>query len=231
MLAIVTSDKCYVSDLLEKLNYSKETSPNKSEVYKCKYKDHEFVILVSGYGKVNIGSSLRYICDKYKIRAIVSVGTCGSITDTNDIFSAIIPRSSLQFDVDFMPKGYGAGQIPKLDKLIYKTDDDLVECLERSSSMSGVSYSNDLIASSDMFVTNYNLSNSIRREYSAGAVDCESGCIGEFSYINDISYACVKVVSNFANNNGIKQYNLYDEESSRSCQRIVYKFLKEFYEA
>ena len=70
-----------------------------------------------------------------------------------------------------------------------------------------------------------------RKEYSAGAVDCESGCIGEFSYINDISYACVKVVSNFANNNGIKQYNLYDEESSRSCQRIVYKFLKEFYEA
>ena len=130
-----------------------------------------------------------------------------------------------------MPNGYGAGQIPKLDKAIYKTDDDLVECLERSSSMSGVSYSNDLIASSDMFVTNYNLSNSIRREYSAGAVDCESGCIGEFSYINDISYACVKVVSNFANNNGIKQYNLYDEESSRSCQRIIYKFLKEFYEA
>ena len=52
MLAIVASERCYVSDLLEKLSYTKEESPNKSEVYKCTYKTHEFIILVSGYGKV-----------------------------------------------------------------------------------------------------------------------------------------------------------------------------------
>ncbi len=231
MLAIVTSDKCYVSYLLEKLNYSKETSPNMSEVYKCNYKGHEFLILTSGYGKVNIGSSLRFICDNYNVKAILVMGTAGSITDMNDIFSAVIPRSCLQFDVDFMPNGYGAGQIPKVDKALYKTDDDLVGCLQRSCNSVGVSYSNDLIATSDMFVTNYNLSNSIRREYNAGAVDCESGSVGEFCHINSISYACVKVISNFSNNNGIKQYNLYDEESSRILQRITYKFIKEFYEA
>ena len=38
MLAIVASERCYVSDLLEKLSYTKEESPNKSEVYKCTYK-------------------------------------------------------------------------------------------------------------------------------------------------------------------------------------------------
>lgn len=231
MLAIVTSDRHYVSDVLEKLNYTKETSPNKTEVYKCNYKEHEFIIMVMGYGKVNIGSSLRFICEKYPIKVLLTIGTAGSVSDTNDIFSAIIPYSTLEFDVDFMPNGYGAAIIPKLDKGLYKTNEDLTECLQRASSMCGTNYSNDLIATSDMFVTNYNLSNSIRREYNAGAVDCECGSVGEFCYINNIPYACIKVISNFANNNGIRQYNLYDDESSRISQRITYKFLKEFYEA
>ena len=65
MLAIVSSDKCYISDLLKKLDYSKKQSPNKSEMYECVYKDHKFIILVTGYGKVNIASNLRYVCDRY----------------------------------------------------------------------------------------------------------------------------------------------------------------------
>ena len=231
MLAIVASDKCYVNVLLEKLTYSKEESPNKSEVYKCNYKEHKFIILVSGYGKVNIGSSLRYICDKYPIKVIISIGTCGSITDYNGIFSALIPLSSLEFDVDFTPIGYFEGQIPKISKALYKTNDDLVECLKKASNMSGVSYSNDLIVTSDMFVSNYTLSSSIRKEYNAGAVDCESGSIGQFCFINDIAYAILKVVSNFANNNGVKQYNLYDDEACMISQKITYKFLKEFYDS
>lgn len=231
MLAIVSSDRCYISDLLDKLDYSKKQSPNKSEIYECTYKEHKFIILVTGYGKVNIASNLRYLCDTYKIKAIIVIGTAGSIQDGNDIFSAIIPISTLQFDVDFAPIGYLAGQIPKIEKALYKADEDLTECLKKSAMKTGVNYSLDVIASSDMYVSNYNLANSIRCEYNAGAVDCESGIVGQFCFVNGLSYASIKIISNFANNNSIKQYNLYDYESSLICQRILNKFLKEFYEA
>ena len=33
MLAIISSDRCYISNLLDKLDYSKKQSPNKSEIY------------------------------------------------------------------------------------------------------------------------------------------------------------------------------------------------------
>lgn len=231
MLAIISSDRCYISNLLDKLDYSKKQSPNKSEIYECNYKEHKFIILVTGYGKVNIASNLRYLCDMYKIKAMIIIGTAGSIQDGNDIFSAIIPISTLQFDVDFMPIGYLAGQIPKIEKALYKTDDDLTECLKKSAMKTGVNYSLDVIASSDMYVSNYNLANSIRCEYNAGAVDCESGILGQFCFTNKIPYASIKVISNFANNNSVKQYNLYEEESSIICQKIVYKFLKEFYDS
>lgn len=231
MLAIVSSDKCYVSDLVEKLKVSKEKSPIGSELYKCDFNGHEFMIMSLGYGKVSTGSSLRFLCDKYPIKAIIVVGTAGSITDTNDIFSCVIANSSLQFDVDFMPNGYGSAQIPGLSKAVYKTDSDLSDCLKRAIGLCGINYQEGLIASSDMFVSNYNLSSSIRREYNALAVDTETADVGQYCFVNNISYSSAKVISNFANNNGIKQFNLYDTESSRIAQRITDKFLKEFYEA
>ena len=229
MLALVTSDKCYVNNLLEKLIYTKEKSPKMTNLYKCMYNNHEFIILVTGYGKVNIGSSLRCLSDKYNIKAVISIGTGGSTTDTNDIFRAVIPTSTLEFDVDFMPNGYKPAQVPLIDKAIYKTNDDLNNCLKNACIKRNINYSYDVIATSDMFVSNYNLSNSIRREYNAGLVDTEAGSIGEYCYINDIPYSCLKVVSNFASNNAIKQYNLYDDNASNIMQNIMYKFLKLFY--
>ena len=231
MLAIVSSNKKYFGGLLEKVDGKIEDNNSKHEIYKCKYKGHNFVIMSLGYGKVNIGSSLNYLCNKYNIKAIIVVGTAGSIIDSCNIFSAVIPNYSLQYDVDFMPLGYNSAQIPKLSKSVYETNEDLNGCLKRACNICGVDYTNLPIATSDMFASNYNLSNSIRREYNAACVDCETGSIGEYCFINDISYAALKVISNFANNNAIKQHNLYNEESSNICERIIYKFLKEFYDA
>ena len=231
MLAIVSSDKSYVEEVLQKLNYEREESPNKTEIYKCNYKNHEFIIMCMGYGKVNIGSSLRYIKEKHNVKVILLVGTAGSVTDYNPIFSAIIPTSTLEFDVDFSPVGYNPSVIPYLNKGLYKTDDDLVDCLKRICLSCNINYSSDFIATSDMYVSNYALSNSIRRDYNAGAVDCESGSVGEFCYINNIPYSCVKIITNYANNNSIKQYNLNNNEGVRLCNKITYKFIKEFYEA
>lgn len=230
MLALISSDKKYISNLLEEFTYSKEKSPKNTNLYKCNYKEHTFLIMSTGYGKVNIGSSLRFLCDNYDIRVLYQIGTAGSIVDTNDIFSVIIPSGSVQFDVDFMPNGYKPAMIPNIDSSIYKCNDDLINCAKEACILSSVNYSNDLIASSDMFVTNYNLSNSIRIEYNAGAVDCETAAVGEFAYLNDISYVSTKVISNYANNNGIKQYNLYDDEASNISQRIAHKFIKKYYE-
>ena len=231
MLAIVSSDKKYFEGLLEKIDSKKEDIYVNNEIYKCSYKGHNFVVMSLGYGKVNIGSSLNYLCSKYNIKAIVVIGTAGSITDSCNIFSAVIPNNSLQYDVDFMPLGYNSAQIPKLSKSFYETNYDLNGCLKRASNVCGVDYTDLPVASSDMFTSSYNLANSIRREYNAACVDCETGSIGEYCLINDISYAAIKIISNFANNNAIKQHDLYNEESSNICLRIIYKFLKEFYDA
>lgn len=230
MLAIVVPEKTYINILLERLSYSKEESIIGTEVYKANYNDHSFLIMTTGYGKVNIARSLQYLCDNYKVSVVMQIGTTGSINDSNDILSSVIPNNTLQFDVDFTPLGQAPGCIPLLKKGVYTANSDLVECMKKSSMLCNTSYSNDLIASSDMFVCNNSLSNSVRREYMATAVDCESGAVGEFCYINNIPFVIVKVISNFAYNSALRQYNLYDNEASNISQKIAYKFLEQYYD-
>lgn len=230
MLAITAPERCYVNDLLEGLKYEKIYDSKGMSLYKTKYNNHEFIIITNGYGKINIASSLRYLIDNYKINVIINVGTVGSTCDTNTVFSAIIPNNCLEFDVDFTPLGYSEALIPLMDKGIYNTNNDLTECLNKASQMCGINYVNNLIATGDMFVCNNSLTNSIRREYNVGGVDCECATTGHFCYVNDIPFACIKVVSNLSGTNAAKQYNLYDAESSKTAQRIVHKFLKLYYE-
>ena len=47
---------------------------------------------------------------------------------------------------------------------------------------------------------------------------------------NKIPYVGVKVISNFAYNNAIRQYNLYEEEAILTSQKIAGKFIKNYYD-
>lgn len=230
MLLIIAPEDKYVDNLVSKFDYTKKQAINGVNLYNCVYKEHQFLIATTGYGKVNIINALRYLCDNYDIKVIVQMGTAGSISDANDIFSAVIFGGALQYDVDFSPNGYSPGVIPNEIKGIYPTNEDLRECMETSCSICGVNYTNDLIASGDMFVCNNGLANSIRREYNAGAVDVESGVVGQFAHQNKIPYVGVKVISNFAYNNAVRQYNLYEEEAILSSEKITGKFIKNYYD-
>lgn len=230
MLAVVSSDKKNLENLIEKYADKKELSSIGTEIYKCSYKEHEFVIAILGYGKVNTTLSLSYIIQKYNIKVIVNVGTAGSLSGTNEIFNAVIPRKVLSYDVDFCPLGFSPLMLPNMNKCLFETNYDLRNCFERACKLNGTNYSNDIVATGDMFVCNERLSSSIRRECLSKAVDFESGTIGQIAYQNNIPFVCIKIISNFASNNAVKEYRLYDEEARCNCQKIVIKFLKEYYE-
>lgn len=230
MLLIIAPEDKYVSNLINKFEYTKKNAVNEMSLYNCNYKEHQFLVATTGYGKVNIINALRYLCDNYDIKVIVQIGTAGSLSDFNDVFNAVIFSGSLQYDVDFSPNGYSPGVIPGMTRGIYPTNDDLRECMQRSCSAFGINYTNDLIASGDMFVCNNGLASSIRREYNAAAVDVESGVVGQFAYQNKIPYVGVKIISNFAYNNAVKQYLLYEDEAILIAEKITVKFIKNYYE-
>jgi len=230
MLLIISPEEKYIKNLIDKYEHIKKNDGVLNDIYYAKYKEHEFLIALTGYGKVNITNALRRLCDTNNISVVILIGTAGSISDKNEIFNAVVFNNCLQYDIDFSLNGCKPCVFPNENKGVFFTNEDLRNCLNRACLASGVNYSNDLIASGDMFVCNNNLSNSIRREYNAGAVDVESGVVGQFCDKYNIPFAGVKVISNFAYNNAIKQYNLYEQEAYEILQRITNKFIKGYYE-
>ena len=228
MLLIVAPEYSYINNILEVYKYEKLIKNNQT-IFKCSYNEHDFLVASTGYGKVNITNALSVICNNFDIKVILIIGTCGSVSDCNDIFNVSIFNSALQYDVDFSPIGYSPGVIPDMKTGIFPTNIDLRKCAEHVCKKFNITYTNDLIASGDMYVCNNGLGNSIRIEYDAGVVDNESGVIGQFCYLNKIPYIGIKVISNFAFNSSVKQYNLYNEEANILSQKITKKFIKEYY--
>src|SRR5574344_1629168 len=229
MLAILAPEEKSVKDLLKKVSTVIEDAPIGTNIYKASYENHDFIIMTTGYGKVNIGRSLEYLKYFYHIKAVMQIGTAGSIYDSCNILSAVITTSTLQFDVHFMPLGYGPGILPGVKTGVFSADEDLICCMKKACNMTNVNYFSELMATSDMFVCNNALANSIRREYNAGAVDCECGGVGEYCYLNGIAFVGVKIISNFAYNNALKQYQLYDDTACLISQKIAYNFIKNYY--
>lgn len=229
MLVVVASNKKYINNLLEKFEHKKMKSPKKTSLYKCIYEKHEFLIMKTGLGKVNISSSLRYICDFYKISLVLVVGTAGCICNNSSILDAVIAKSSLQFDVDFSPLGYKLSHVPKIDSCHFKTNDDVNNCLKNICLKRHIKYNYAIISSSDMFVSNYRLARSILNNFNSCTIDCETAVVGEFCYINKIQYSSLKIVSNYANNNASLDYKLYNNDAINICTDIIYEFIKKFY--
>lgn len=230
MLALVSSDIKYFKDVLSKIRHKKIISPNKTELYECYYNDHKFIIMATGYGKVNIASSLRYLTLKYNVKLVVSCGLAGSVVRNCEVLSCTVPSGTCQFDVDFSCYNIPPGQIPYVDKYIYKTNKDVNNYIIKICNEYFIKSNNYLLSSSDMFVCNQRLSNSIRNLYNASSVDTESGVIGEYCYINNISYSCIKIISCYANNYSYKQHIKNKDNCIEILQKITYKFIKRFYE-
>lgn len=228
MLLIVAKEDKYISSLLEKINNAKETK-NNINIYNCTYNEHIFLIATTNYGKVNVSASLSYIINKYKISVITYIGTCQSISNNLDILSAVIYKASVQYDIDYCPLGIKSGMLPLMKKEEFLTNNDLSECIKEICEKYNINYNTDLIASADMFVSNNNLARSIKTCYNASSIDDCSGTIGQIAYLNNIAYVGICVVSNYANFNAVKLYNTYEDEAVSICQKIVYKFIKEYY--
>ncbi len=224
MITILVPEISYVEYILSKCNYEK-CEIGKCEAYECLFKNQKFLILVTGYGKVNIASAIIHLVHKHECVKLVQIGTAGSINGCLHILDASISKSALQFDVDFTTLGYPSFTLPKEGKSLFNADKELIYKLKKACEIENVNYGVGVVGTSDSFVANTCTANNLNSKYGIETIDCECGSVGQIAYNLCIPFAGIKVISNFANNNAANQYRLYDEEAILICQKIILTFL------
>lgn len=192
------------------------------------YINNQKVVLVeSGIGKVNAARTTQILVDKFKIEAIINVGSAGSANDELEIGDIVIGQKLVQHDFDITafghPKGYisNVGQYVESDiKLIEKMEQTITEIDNHECKVKI-----GTIASGDIFCTKPEMKNKIKEKFNADAIEMEGAAIAQVCKLNQIPFIIIRSISDKPNGKNEITFNEFLEKASKRCAQIIKKFI------
>lgn len=228
MLCILAADCEDIKTLLNKTNIIKKYNCGISNVFLCYRKGHKYLIATTGYGKVNIGTTLGQLLSKYDIDKIIGVGNCASLCqDYAKLGSIAISICSLQYDVDFQALGCPPTILPNFNIGTYPCNKNLVKLARQSCAKCGYHSAAGLFISADKFISNTNAANHLKDTFNGNFLDVECGNIGQIACMYNIPYVCVKGISNYANNSASTCYDENESQANAKACNVVNCMLNE----
>lgn len=127
MIGIIVALYGEAKDVIEKTKPVEEKTEIGKKLFLGKIADRQFVLIISGIGKVNAALSTQYLIDKYPIDTIINFGSVGGISGKVDALKYYAVDKCCQYDFDLsaldnVPVGYIQDYdtvyfYPKKDKL------------------------------------------------------------------------------------------------------------------
>lgn len=196
MIGVVVPEIKCISYILEKCTF-KQINKN---IYKCTYYNKEFLIIITGYGKVNIALNINYILDNYDILYFISLGiiACRPCNNLN-LLDIIIPLKTSQINKEVT---YQANK---------KINNKILNSLKYTNNNY---YERNIYTSEEIFpklIKNINF------------IDYDLGVIGEVCNNKKIPFTGIKILTFFLNNNN--QYYFYNEKALIKSNKIFLEFL------
>ena len=174
MIGIFAGNSSDVSTLISMANVQSTFTVGQMKAYICKKGTKQFAIIVTGYGKVNVGFAYAIAKERLTIDEIIVVGNCGCISrDDAGIGDIAISNSSFQFDVDCMPLGYKIHQIPEIVRHLFIADKALVTLAMDKADTLGYQGFEAKYGTADKFLASNKTAENLRFYFDTDCVDME----------------------------------------------------------
>lgn len=179
---------------------------------------HDIVAVQSGIGKVNAALTTRAVIKEFRPDMVINTGVAGGVGRTK-VLDVIIPSTVAYHDVWCGP-GTVWGEAAGCPREFVCLPDDVT--VKKLGAKRG------LLASGDIFVSSAEEVNRIISLYpDAVAVDMESAAIAQTCYINNVPFACIRVVSDTpGSDDNISQYETFWEDAPRATFSTLTSLLK-----
>ena len=227
MIVILSEDIMGVSTLLNRATILENENINGINIYKVKLENTlPFMIVISGYGKVNTARAIQLVDTKYCIDKLIVTGNTASLNATQAPLGTVgISTSALQYDVDFTALGVDAFALPNQEVNEYPADATLITGAQTAAIVSGEAVVTGLYATADQFLASTTEATTIGTETEALFVDTNAADAGQMAYFNEIPYVVVKGVSNYAGDDAVTEYNANVNEANANANEVVYRML------
>lgn len=205
-----------IEEFIKIFNFSKIDNSN---IYYAKYYDKELYLVKSGIGKVNAALTTQRLIDIYDIDLIINSGCAGGLIDDLNVMDMILVDSLTYHD--FKPNRIMEMSVPDNGNIITDKylNNKILDILKKNDISN---YKIGKMCSGDCFVTDKDMRDRIHDETNAIAVDMESTSIAHTARLNNIPFAIIRTISDFADGTVEKEKVAAD----RACF-IVYKLIDE----
>lgn len=180
------------------------------------------VLVQSGVGKVNAARTTQILIDNIKVEYIFNIGVAGGVSEDLNVGDIVIGEKLVQHDFDITAFNHEKGYIPDVgvyinsDEYLLKLANEInVDC----NILSGV------IASGDIFCTDYMMSKKINTKFNALCVEMEGASIAQVCYLSHIPFLVIRSISDVPNNDNVVTYEEFLLNASYNVAKMMSELL------
>jgi adenosylhomocysteine nucleosidase len=189
------------------------------------WEDEKVVIVKCVIGKVNAAMTVQKMIDYYHVKKIIFTGVAGATNPVLEIGDVIVSTSCQQHDLDASALGFKKGTIPMYEGTSdFPSDDKLIEVAFNSAKKvltKGERVFKGKIVSGDQFIADQNQVKMLLETFDADCVEMEGAAVAQVAHFNDIPFVVVRSISDKANGEASRSFEIFMKESAKTSSIIV----------
>ncbi|MFB4164987.1 5'-methylthioadenosine/adenosylhomocysteine nucleosidase [Alteribacillus sp. JSM 102045] len=195
--------------------------------YEGTLKGENIVLVQSGIGKVNASVAAQILISEFNVDALINSGVAGSIHPDVGLGDIVISTQTVHHDMDETAKDYEPGQIPDMDVLYFKADEELISLAKDGTEglPDYVDVFTETVATGDQFIDSEEKSEWINETFDAYVVEMEGAAVGQIAYLNDIPYVVIRSASDDAGEEAAEIQENFVEEAAQNSSHVIEEIL------
>lgn len=230
MIGIIGAMDEEVAMLKEKLTEVQVETKAAMDFYKGKLEGKDVVVVRSGIGKVNAAMCAQILSDIYHADHVINTGIAGSLKAEINIGDIVLSTDALQHDMDAQAFGYEPGQIPRVDTLSFKADENMIslakECCKKVNPEIGVFTGR--VVSGDQFISDKEKKKWLTDTFAGYCTEMEGAAIAQVCYFNHIPFLIVRSISDKADDSASMDYPTFEAQAIRHSVNLMTEMIRCF---
>ena len=186
----------------------------------------DVVIARAGVGKVNAAVCAQTMALIYEPELIINSGVSGALSPDLRVGDVVIGTDVVQHDVDTTAMGDEPGFVSTVDRLSFPLDNFASTAIAAAAEELGIRAVRGRIASGDQFVASTERKEEIVRQFSAVTCEMEAGAIAHVCFLNRVSCAVIRCISDGGNEEAPISYEEFLPLAAKNSSELTLAYLK-----
>ncbi len=223
MLGIIGAMDEEVAKIKEQMEDVETKQIASMEFLKGTVKGHPVVVVRSGIGKVNAAMCTQILADIYHVDAVINTGIAGSLNADINIGDIVLSTDALEHDMDAVAFGYPVGQIPRMDTLSFKADEQLRKTAKEICEKVNpdVTVFEGRVVSGDQFISDKQKKEWLIENFAGYCTEMEGAAIAHAAYLNDVPFLIIRAISDKADDSASVDYPAFEAKAIEHSVRLL----------